>query len=44
MKKENKKQMVEAIYTANENREDKGINDMVITEALGVATEFCETK
>lgn len=35
--------MVERIYRENENRTDKGINEMVITEALGVSTEECES-
>ena len=43
MKNEMKKQMVEKIYRENENRTDKGIDEMVITEALGVATEECDT-
>lgn len=44
MKNEQKKQMVERIYRENENRTDKGIDEMVITEALGVATEDCESQ
>ena len=39
-----KKQMVEKIYRENENRTDKGIDEMVITEALGVATEECDNR
>lgn len=35
--------MVEKIYREKENRTDKGIDEMVITEALGVATEECDT-
>ena len=38
-----KKQMVERIYRENENRTEKGIDEMIITEALGVATEECDT-
>lgn len=44
MKNEMKKQMVEKIYRENENRTDKGIDEMVITQALGVATEECDTQ
>ena len=44
MKNELKKQMVEKIYRENGNKMDKGIDEMVITEALGVATEECETQ
>ena len=39
-----KKQMVEKIYHENGNRTDNGIDEMVITEALGVATEECKTQ
>ncbi len=38
------KHLVERIYNQNENRTDKGLNEMIITEALGVATEPCSTK
>lgn len=44
MKNELKKKMVEKIYRENENRTDKGIDEMVITEALGVATEECKSR
>ena len=44
MKNEMKKQMVEKIYRENENRNDKGIDEMVITEALGAATEECDSQ
>ncbi len=44
MKNEQKKQMVERIYRENENMTDRGIDEMVITEALGVATEECDTQ
>ncbi len=44
MKNEQKKQMVENLYKKNENRTDKGLNEMIITEALGVATEHCAGK
>lgn len=44
MKNEQKRQMVENLYKINENRTDKRLDDMIITEALGVATEHCEDK
>lgn len=44
MRNEIRKRTVETIYKANENREDYGIDDMIITKALGLATEDCETK
>ena len=36
--------MIERIYRENENRTDKGIDEMIITEALDVATENCDTQ
>jgi len=39
-----KKKIVEDLYKKNEERLDKGINEMIITEAISVATEHCETK
>lgn len=44
MKNEQKRQMVENLYKINENRTDKCLDDMIITEALGVATGHCEDK
>lgn len=44
MKNEQKKQMVENLYKQYENRTDKGLDEMIITEALGVATERCGDK
>lgn len=44
MKNEMRKQMVEKIYRENENRTNKGIDELVITEALGAATEECGTQ
>lgn len=44
MRTETKKQAVERLYKANVNRADKGIDVMIISEALGVATEECVTK
>lgn len=38
------KEAVEKIYRENETRTDKGLDEMVITQALGVATEPCTTK
>ena len=44
MKNEQKKQIVENLYKQNENRTDKGLDEMIITEALCVATERCDDK
>ncbi len=44
MRNESKRQTVENLYKKNENRTDKGLDDMIITEALGVATEHCVDK
>lgn len=44
MRNESKKQMVEKLYKMNEDRTDKGLDEMIITEALGVATEPCVDK
>lgn len=44
MSKEPKRQQVERIYKQNENRTDKGLDEMIITEALGAATERCDTQ
>lgn len=44
MRNETKRQLVESIYKQNENRTDKGLDEMIITEALGVATERCNTE
>lgn len=44
MKNEMRKELVEKIYRENENRTDKGIDEMVITEALGAATEEGKTQ
>lgn len=44
MRNEQKSQMVENLYKKNENRTDKGLDEMIITEALGVATEPCVDK
>ena len=44
MRTETRKQAVETLYKKNENRTDKGLDEMIITEALGAATEKCETK
>lgn len=41
---EQKKQMVENLYKMNESRTDKGLDEMIITEALGVAAECCVEK
>jgi hypothetical protein len=44
MKKEMRKQLVERIYMENENRTEKGLDEMVITEALAAATDECKNK
>ena len=44
MEKEVNKQMVERLCREKENRMDKNIDEMIITEALGVATEQCYTQ
>ena len=44
MSKDSKRQQVERIYKQNENRTDKGLDEMIITEALGAATERCDTQ
>lgn len=44
MKNGTRKQLVEKIYMEKGDRTDKGIDEMVITEALGVATEECDTR
>ena len=41
MKNTEKKQFVETIYAKNMDRTDKGINDLVITEALAEAMMPC---
>jgi len=41
MKYTQKRQLVESIYTKNMDRTDKGINDLIITEALAEATKSC---
>lgn len=41
MKNTEKKQLVETIYAKNMDRTDKGINDIIITEALAEATKSC---
>ena len=41
MKNTEKKQLVETIYAKNMDRTDKGINDLIITEALAEATKSC---
>lgn len=38
------KEAVEKIYRENETRTDKGLDEMVITQALDVATEPCTTR
>ena len=43
MKKMTKKEMVEQIYANKAQKPETGINEMVITEALAVATEPCMT-
>ena len=42
MKNTEMKQLVETIYAKNINRTDKGIDDLVITEALAEATRSCD--
>lgn len=42
MKNTEKRQIVEAIYAKNMDRTDKGINDLIITEALAEATKSCQ--
>ena len=42
MKNETRKQLVERSYNENENRADKGLDEMVITEALAAATDACD--
>ena len=44
MKNEMRKQLVERIYKENENRTDKGLDEMVITEALAAATDACDNQ
>ena len=44
MKNGTRKQLVEKIYMEKGDRTDKGIDEMVITEALGVASEECDTR
>ena len=39
-----RKQLVERIYKENENRTDKGLDEMVITEALAAATDACDNQ
>ena len=41
MKNTAKRQVVETIYAKNMDRTDKGINDLIITEALAEATKSC---
>lgn len=43
MRNEMRKEIVERIYKQNENRTEKGLDEMIITHALGVATESCHT-
>lgn len=42
MKNTEKRQIVETIYAKNMDRTDKGINDLIITEALAEATKSCQ--
>lgn len=42
MKNETRKQLVERSYNENENRADKSLDEMVITEALAAATDACD--
>ena len=44
MKNGTRKQLVEKIYMEKGDRTDKGVDEMVITEALGVASEECDTR
>lgn len=44
MKNEMRKQLVERIYKENENRTDKGLDEMVFTEALAAATDACDNQ
>ena len=44
MKNEMRKQLVERIYKENENRTDKGLDEMFITEALAAATDACDNQ
>lgn len=42
--KEIKKQIVERIYRENEYRTDKGLNDVIIAEAMSESNRPCRTK
>lgn len=39
-----RKQLVERIYKENENRTDKGLDELVITEALAAAANACDNQ